>query len=883
MREMMRPLALIALLLMLMTADAAARPGKFRGRVHPMVRVWLSSPELRKQVEPIAPAKVQAPVSIRFRSPPSPGALSRLEAEGIRFIPSDGARGDRGILHLGLFYPALTNAKGVEALERCPLVHQVDLDLLLQDAVPLHVTAKEIGAHDVWPTEKQGVPLTGKGMTAGIIDSGVDVNHPAMFRADGALHAWLDTNHNGLFDAGVDAVDLDNDGQAGAKETLRFFDAVVWSYWSTAMLGSKNGKFDPDQDWLYADQNANSRRDYGTKDGFDDKTPTFGEPLFVAEDLNNNHKLDPEEKVRALGSSKIAATTYNGLQRLRGTDLSLTDNESRGSHGMATAGVLAGGQRGYHKWVGVAPDADLLMAFTSTTQSVPLSSLIIWLSKAKADLILHEYAPWVGYHMDGSSNHESLMDQAAQLGMAQVTPAGNLGGAKKHMRQTIKAGATGDVHFNIPPSSGGRTYYYLRQTFLWRDITANLEFTLKDPGVHSQVLATDNTSGIPWDGGKSTLYSYRYDSSRGTAKMDVILYSGTSTSPKALTKGDWRLSVKHPGTSGQVLLLGYVSDNASGWGKGIAFTKDISEMGLVCFPATADSAISLGAYAGHSGFPYEVTPGKEKAGELRGYSGRGVRVDGVQIMDLAAPDNPVSPFNEIANKSSLGAFRIFGGTSGAGPHVAGAALLVKQHTPTLDGLKIRAALRQGALADSQVGAVPSYKWGYGKLRIYPAIYGKDPPLNTTPTAQIVTDANAYVGHPLILQPKVQDNQDSQDKLQIRWDEGYDGTYDTAFGPVKPLTRTFTSQGTFRLKLQVKDTGGLTAAAAVLVKILPASQKPDSSPVALDAGPPGADAPLEDDGCDCRVHGADPHQGQTGPVLLLALVLVFGWLRRLFAH
>jgi len=221
----------------------------------------------------------------------------------------------------------------------------------------------------------------------------------------------------------------------------------------------------------------------------------------------------------------------------------------------------------------------------------------------------------------------------------------------------------------------------------------------------------------------------------------VIIYSGSSSSPVALTKGDWRLSVKHPGTSGQVSLLGYVSDNASGWGRGIAFTKDISEMGLVCFPATADSAISLGAYAGHSGLPYEVTPGKEQAGELRGYSGRGVRVDGVQIMDLAAPDNPVSPFNEITNKSGLGAFRIFGGTSGAGPHVAGAALLVKQYTPTLDGLKIRAALRQGALADSQVGAVPSYKWGYGKLRIYQAIYSKDPPLNTAPTAQIVTDAN----------------------------------------------------------------------------------------------------------------------------------------------
>jgi len=70
---MTRPLTFIVFLLLLITADAAAGPGNFRGGVHPMVRVWLSSHVLRKQAEPIAPAKVQAPVSIRFRSPPSFG------------------------------------------------------------------------------------------------------------------------------------------------------------------------------------------------------------------------------------------------------------------------------------------------------------------------------------------------------------------------------------------------------------------------------------------------------------------------------------------------------------------------------------------------------------------------------------------------------------------------------------------------------------------------------------------------------------------------------------------------------------------------------------------------------------------------------------------
>jgi hypothetical protein len=59
----------------------------------------------------------------------------------------------------------------------------------------------------------------------------------------------------------------------------------------------------------------------------------------------------------------------------------------------------------------------------------------------------------------------------------------------------------------------------------------------------------------------------------------------------------------------------------------------------------------------------------------------------------------------------------FGGTSSAGPHVAGAAALLLQADTTLRHRDVRRLLRAGAIADAYTGTVPNTTWGFGKLRI----------------------------------------------------------------------------------------------------------------------------------------------------------------------
>ena len=54
-----------------------------------------------------------------------------------------------------------------------------------------------------------------------------------------------------------------------------------------------------------------------------------------------------------------------------------------------------------------------------------------------------------------------------------------------------------------------------------------------------------------------------------------------------------------------------------------------------------------------------------------------------------------------------------------------------------------------------------------------------------------------------------DAQDPASALQVRWDWKNDGVYDTSYTTTKTATHQYTSAGTKTIKLQVRDTGGLT--------------------------------------------------------------------------
>jgi subtilisin family serine protease len=120
-------------------------------------------------------------------------------------------------------------------------------------------------------------------------------------------------------------------------------------------------------------------------------------------------------------------------------------------------------------------------------------------------------------------------------------------------------------------------------------------------------------------------------------------------------------------------------------------------------PATAASAISVAAYTSIGD------------GDIDPYSGWGPRHDGRSDVDITAPGRYVFS----ADPFFPGDFSLFSGTSGAGPHVAGAAALLKELAPDLDNGRCRELLRDGAGQDAFT--TDPDRWGAGKLRIYAAI------------------------------------------------------------------------------------------------------------------------------------------------------------------
>jgi len=803
-------------------------------------------------------------VTIRLDHPHSLRRLVALEDAHLGLVRHQGR-----VARLGPIVCARLDATGLARLRHRVWVERVELDMRRWARPPLDLTVPEINADAVWSTlDNAGLGITGHGVTIADLDAPVDPTHPLFFRADGGYFAWIDVDGNGAFDPGVDAADLDGDGQAGADETIHFWDGVVHTRAGDVILGSDDGAFDPGWDHLYVDANENGLRDFGPEAGFGDGDPGMGEVLLLVDDVNGNGLLDPGEKLVALGSSKIRAVYDGAHEYFRGVDLSDVPPTAESGHGTGVAGILVGGNPGLTRLVGVAPDADLLMVDYHTHFDGTYATLLTWAVYAGADVVLHEYAPWVGFHLDGSSNYEQLLDQAAAAGVAQVNPAGNLGGSDKACLTSVAPRAARAIDVDLPADyvADKDPYTYLGMSFLWRLPARNLTWTVEAPGGETLDLGTGGAYE-PLADGTTWVWASRDDSSRGTSMMEIIVVGDDGMDATAIATGVWRITATDTdgatGLDPDVTLAGWVHDDVSGWRYGSRFLTDPSEAHLIGYPGTADSAITLAAYAAHD--EEEYGPYEESRGELRRFSGRGKRIDGEPILDIAAPDNPVTAHHRTEDGAGgwarHGAYTVFGGTSGAGPHVAGTTALIKQVHPQWTGLEVRDAIRQSALVDDDVTADATHPveelWGAGKVRAHEAIYGQSPAPNTTPTIT-VGSTYATVGERVLLRPEVADAEDDAADLQVYWDSDYDGTWD--FGPepgTAPRGVTFDATGLVVLKVRVVDTGGLTAEALAEVTVV--------------AGPlcDGVPCPPDPDGgggCGCRTT-------PTGVPLPLVLALI----------
>ena len=124
-------------------------------------------------------------------------------------------------------------------------------------------------------------------------------------------------------------------------------------------------------------------------------------------------------------------------------------------------------------------------------------------------------------------------------------------------------------------------------------------------------------------------------------------------------------------------------------------------------------------------------------------------------MDITAPGGlfeVTSAESGSTGAATIGKYQWFGGTSAAGPHVAGVAALVLQKNPSFTPTQVIGVLRTTAFTDTyteQPSATPNDHWGWGKLNAAGAVQNTPAPvadftLIVTPTwRQVTAGASAH--------------------------------------------------------------------------------------------------------------------------------------------
>jgi MYXO-CTERM domain-containing protein len=805
----------------------------------------------------------------------------------------------------GGFALVRVGAVGISSLAGSPLVRRAIDARTSTPRPPLERTRQLLELEAAWGRASAAARsdrFTGEGVTIADIDTALDVFHPAFFRGDAGWFDWIDVDGDGTLTPGLDAIDLDRDGMPGPNETARALGATTMDLGTGMRVeGARPAGFHPGYDWLFLDDDGDGQRDTArTLEGVTDETPAFGEPLFTPDDLDRDGVLEPNERLVRLGASKVARLWVDlvgpvrpfAREYVRGVDLHSARRDYTGGvfgyadtlHASGVAGILVGDLPLLGRlWVGIAPDAELLTTFYwGDTQSAP----ILWALSQGADVVLHEYVTWTREALDGGDALGALVDRSTERGVSHVCPAGNIGGARKHAQLEARAGSVLSLPIEVP--AGVPSWDLSIHTA--SDALERVRLVL--PSGEEITVAPDAVTPLPvGDAYVGTLTTLR--------EHDVFTLVVATRDGSPVATGEHTVLVE---TRADTTLEAFVADSLSGFALGAAFPASLArDAGTISWPATSDLCTAVGAvpaYLDREGV--WARGGPERAGEVRAYSSRGPRIfDGDVRVHVVAPDNPWSVLGAGALYPQYpgmyvapeGAFQIFGGTSGAGPHVAGIAALLAQ--TGVAGADIRGRLAATAIEDG-FATLPNSDYGAGRVDALRALAGGDASDGGEPprVGLVAIPDRVDPGGTVRLVATASDPEGSA--ISLRWDEGYDGTWEGEYGA--ETERTFApslegaSAGWAFAKVRVRDAAGLVSEASVRVRVgaypsgtdagMPDAGMPDAD--ASDAGAPDAGGSADagtgggGGGCGCRV---EPRAPSTRIGLFALLVLALAVRRR----
>ncbi|MBN2229981.1 MAG: S8 family serine peptidase [Candidatus Thorarchaeota archaeon] len=651
-------------------------------------------------------------VTVRFERELMPNEIAYYESKGIHFGDSP--------QHIGSVYIAQASKVALKHLETDWLFEQSEPLKQSFYQSPRDVSITDCYADLAWQMNDYfGENLTGEGILIADLDTGIQWRHPDFYFADGPSIQYFETSSTPpwVFNNGTDGVDLNGNYAIENNEKLYAIDV------------NQDGSVDATVDWIWLDN--------GTTVGSIDDGDTF----FAVNDTDSNNVLGGVDYLVRLKTPKTKYLVHKigGSIRAweRGVNLTSSTFYDTDGHGTGVAGILNGGQLGYRKYVGVAPDAELMAINIFGTDGLTVEEGLVWARDHGADVILIEVGSWTYEFLDGSSNVEMMIDTLTTSGIPVIVPAGNLQGGYRHAYRSASANAILSTDFMLNRTG----YQYMSATEMYITVLCdqlvnNVQVNITEPTAYGSIThqLSFGFGYYQWarasTGTNVTIDTFIANSTRGSWHMIAIDISGV-----LYHNTWWSIAVNNTLTADYHF---YISDDASAWsdGAGWSGSHGLTNQNTITWPSTADTAISVASYHTRT-----IPAFGTSAGTLAAFSSIGPRIDGNAKMSIAAPGgwDVISAWSSdsawatwfdaygaFALDDVFGGYRLFSGTSASGPHVAGAAALILQLNRDC-GPIVKDIIEGTAYNDAFTGSIPpppgvaSTAWGYGKLNISKAI------------------------------------------------------------------------------------------------------------------------------------------------------------------
>lgn len=455
-----------------------------------------------------------------------------------------------------------------------------------------------------------------------------------------------------------------------------------------------------------------------------------------------------------------------------------------GKHGTHVAGIAAGdgSQPGRcadpGKYVGVAPEADLILVKLSPEADVGVSLRTInafdfiwshWTVSGHPVVVNMSLGDNMGPH-DGTSLLERELDlDLAVPGRAVVKSAGNEGDGNRHAEGQVAPGGSVDLAFAVCP-----THRVSRQLELWYPGAQRLEVIVVAPGwpspPTSPVVKPGDPPRRPWvvNPGHAAdrqtqvfISSEVNDPHNGDNRIRVDMSAPATGS---LPGGKWALRLRNPGGAAVAFDCWIERPSGEGDREPPKFIPDernyrITRHKTITIPGTSHKVITVGAY--NSGNFLGIGDGELADFSSFGPTRKDTKSRKERIKpDICAPGNsvtsalPIDPKNPCSD-CCLTAYVADRGTSMAAPHVTGVVALIFQKSPNLTADQVKRQLMEAAGRPKGVtGTLPNSEWGAGKLEAPGAVNppsraasgGGDDPDQSAGTTSLPTDSS-HMGEP----------------------------------------------------------------------------------------------------------------------------------------